>query len=96
MAASDWTMQFLSDILDAPVDRPAVAETTALGVAFLAGWRAGVYPGPEAFAGRWRLDRRFSPAMDAGTRAVRWAGWRDALARALLEPAPRPAASAGR
>jgi glycerol kinase len=93
MAASDWTMQFVSDILDAPVDRPAVTETTALGVAFLAGWRAGVYPGPEAFAERWRLDRRFTPAMDAPTRAARWAGWRDALARALLEPAAPPTAS---
>ena len=87
MATSDWTMQFLSDILDAPVDRPAVTETTALGVAFLAGWRAGFYPGPEAFANRWRLDRRFSPSMDAQTRAARWAGWRDALARVLLETA---------
>jgi glycerol kinase len=85
MTASDWTLQFLSDILDAPVDRPAITETTALGVAFLAGWRAGVYPGPEAFADRWRLDRRFSPAMDARTRETRWAGWRDAVARTLLE-----------
>jgi glycerol kinase len=90
MTASDWTLQFLSDILDAPVDRPAVTETTALGVAFLAGWRAGVYSGPEAFASRWRLDRRFSPAMEAGVRASRWAGWRDAVARALLETAERP------
>jgi glycerol kinase len=85
MAASDWTMQFLSDIVDAPVDRPALTETTALGVAFLAGWRAGAYPGPDAFAGHWRLDRRFSPAMEPQTRAARWAGWRDALARALME-----------
>jgi glycerol kinase len=85
MTASDWTLQFLADILDAPVDRPSITETTALGVAFLAGWRAGVYPGPEAFAERWRLDRRFSPSMDAQTRDTRWAGWRDAVARTLLE-----------
>jgi glycerol kinase len=85
MAASDWTMQFLSDIVDAPVDRPALTETTALGVAFLAGWRAGVFGGPETFGDHWRLDRRFAPAMDAPTRAARWAGWRDALARALLQ-----------
>ena len=90
MTASDWTMQFLSDILDAPVDRPVVRETTALGVAVLAGWRAGVYPGPEEFAGRWRLDRRFSPTMDTPTRDACWAGWRDAVARTLLDTtAPR-------
>jgi glycerol kinase len=87
MAASDWTMQFLSDILDAPVDRPVVRETTALGVALLAGWRAGVYPGPAEFSGRWRLERRFSPTMDTQTRNARWAGWRDAIARTLLNTA---------
>jgi glycerol kinase len=44
MTASDWTMQFLADILGAPVDRPKVLETTALGAAWLAGMKAGVYP----------------------------------------------------
>jgi len=86
MTASDWTMQFLADVLDAPVDRPIVRETTALGVAFLAGWQAGLYSGPDSFARSWRLDRRFVPAMPAEERERRCRGWRDAVARALLEP----------
>lgn len=49
MTASDWTMQFLADIIGAPVDRPRVTET-ALGAAWLAGSRAGVYPDAEGFA----------------------------------------------
>ncbi|MCC5976290.1 MAG: glycerol kinase GlpK, partial [Rubellimicrobium sp.] len=65
MAASDWTMQFLADILDAPVDRPRVFETTALGAAWLAGMGAGVYPGQAGFARDWSLDRRFQPRMEA-------------------------------
>jgi glycerol kinase len=81
MSASDWTMQFLADMLDAPVDRPEVLETTALGAAFLAGWRAGVYPGPEEFARSWRVARRFTPAMPPAEREERYAGWGDAIAR---------------
>lgn len=83
MTASDWTMQFLADILSAPVDRPTVRETTALGAAWLAGRRAGLYPDEQAFAERWRRDRRFSPAMPAATAAARYAGWRAAVARTL-------------
>jgi len=83
MSASDWTMQFLSDILGAPVERPKVTETTALGAAWLAGMKAGVYPGRDEFARTWALDRRFEPAMDATTRDRRVAGWRDAVRRTL-------------
>ena len=83
MTASDWTMQFLADILGAPVDRPGIRETTALGVAWLAGSRAGLYPGREAFAASWALDRRFEPAMDEVTRTRRIAAWRDAVGRTL-------------
>lgn len=83
MVASDWTMQFLADILNAPVDRPKVAETTALGAAYLAGYRAGIYPEPTAFAKSWRLDKRFKPRMNEAERARRFAGWRDAVARTL-------------
>ena len=79
MAASDWTMQRLADILDAPVDRPAVLETTALGAAYLAGFEAGVYPAPEQFAGHWRLERRFKPNMSAATRARKLEGWARAV-----------------
>jgi len=87
MSASDWTMQFLADMLEAQVDRPAGLETTALGAAFMAGWQAGVYPGPEHFGETWRLERRFTPAMSPQLRTTRLKGWRDAVARTLLEPA---------
>ena len=87
MSASDWTMQFLADMLEAQVDRPAVLETTALGVAFLAGWQAGVYQGPDRFGDTWRLERSFAPAMSEATRAIRLKGWREAVARVLSEPA---------
>jgi glycerol kinase len=83
MVASNWTMQFLADILGAPVDRGTVQETTALGAAYLAGRAAGLCPDLEGFAATWRLDRRFEPAMDAGVRAHKWAGWRDAVSRTL-------------
>ena len=83
MSASDWSMQFLSDIIGAPVDRPKVLETTALGAAWLAGMKAGVYPDQAGFAKEWALDRRFEPQMDEATRARRYAGWKDAVRRTL-------------
>ncbi|MEX6505463.1 glycerol kinase GlpK [Jiella sp. M17.18] len=83
MVASDWTMQSLADILDAPVDRPVVLETTALGAAWLAGQKAGVWPGMDGFAERWRLERRFEPQMDAVTRGRKLDGWADAVKRTL-------------
>ena len=83
MVASDWTMQFLADILQAPVDRPAVAETTALGAAWLAGHAAALLPGPEAPATHWRLDRRFTPAMEPAEAAQRHAEWQGAVRRVL-------------
>jgi glycerol kinase len=83
MVASDWTMQRLADILGAPVDRPTILETTALGAAYLAGLQSGLYPEPEAFAARWALDRRFTPAMDDATRRRKIAAWRDAVGRTL-------------
>jgi glycerol kinase len=83
MAASDVTMQFLADILAAPVDRPAVMETTALGAAYLAGYAAGLCPDLAGFAARWQCERRFLPLMDAATRERKWAGWKDAVARTL-------------
>jgi len=86
MTASDVTMQFLADILDAPVDRPVVQETTALGAAYLAGLAAGVCPEPAAFAKSWKRERRFVPRMDAGLRARKWAGWQDAVRRTLGRP----------
>ena len=84
MAASDFTMQFLADILAAPVDRPAVMETTAVGAAYLAGLAASVCPDLAQFAARWTCERRFTPRMDATTRERKFAGWRDAVARTLM------------
>jgi glycerol kinase len=83
MVASDWTMQRLADLLGAPVDRPEVKETTALGAAYLAGLSAGVFPEPEQFADTWRLERRFAPLLDPATRERKLAGWRDAVSRLL-------------
>jgi glycerol kinase len=83
LTASDWTMQFLADILAAPVDRPIIMETTALGAAYLAGRQAGLCPDLPGFAATWRLDRRFEPLMDGATRRQKWAGWQDAVRRTL-------------
>jgi glycerol kinase len=83
MVASDWTMQRLADLLDAPVDRPHILETTALGAAWLAGSRAGVWPGAADFAKTWARERRFEPAMEARTRKAKIRGWRDAVRRTL-------------
>ncbi|GLQ53049.1 glycerol kinase GlpK [Devosia nitrariae] len=85
MVASDWTMQFLADILDAPVDRPEILETTALGAAWLAGMKVGVWPKAKEFAKRWARDRRFTPAMDAATRKAKLKGWDSAVKRTLSQ-----------
>ena len=86
MVASDWTLQRLADILAAPVDRPKVLETTALGAAYLAGLKIGFYPEPSEFAKRWSLDRRFLPAMREDERARKYAGWQNAVRRTLTHP----------
>lgn len=83
MVASDWTMQFLADILDAPVDRPVILETTALGAAWLAGSKAGLWPGMAEFAESWKRDKRFEPKMDAVERARKLKGWDEAVRRTL-------------
>ena len=83
MVASDWTMQRLADILDAPVDRPVVMETTALGAAWLAGRQVGVWPAEAGFAANWRLNQKFLPDMAADRREAKLAGWRDAVRRTL-------------
>jgi glycerol kinase len=83
MVASDWTMQRLADLLAAPVDRPRVLETTAVGAAYLAGLQAGLYPSPDAFADQWALERRFAPTMAAAERERKLALWRDCVRRTL-------------
>ncbi|MBL3559359.1 glycerol kinase GlpK [Rhodovulum sulfidophilum] len=80
MSASDWAMQFLADILGAPVDRPKVLETTAMGAAWLAGQRAGLYPTMEEFGKTWALERSFAPAMESDARDARYERWKRAVA----------------
>jgi glycerol kinase len=79
MSASDWAMQFLSDIIGAPVDRPRVLETTALGVAWLAGMQADALPDQEAFAKQWALDRQFEPTLCEEAREAKYANWKRAV-----------------
>jgi glycerol kinase len=81
MSANGWLMQFLADILDLPVERPEVTETTALGAAYLAGLKAGLFRSMEDIARRWRRDRLFEPRMAEGERERLYAGWQDAVAR---------------
>ncbi len=88
MVASDWTMQRLADILDAPVDRPTVLETTALGAAWLAGRHCGAWPDMDGFSARWRLERRFEPAMGAVERGAKLKGWSQAVRRTLTKRWP--------
>ena len=83
MVNSDWTMQCLADTLDAPVDRPRVLETTALGAAYLAGLQVGVYPDMETFANGWALDQRFTPHLAENERARKYDGWKNAVRRTL-------------
>ena len=83
MAASDWTMQFVADILPAKVERPASVETTAWGAAYVAGLTRGLYPGRKTMAARWLPERRFTPQMSAAEREERYAGWRRAVAGVL-------------
>jgi glycerol kinase len=83
MSASDWAMQFLSDIIGAPVDRPEVLETTALGAAWLAGQRAGLYPDQQGFSDSWALERTFAPNMAENERAEKYAAWKRAVAATM-------------
>ncbi|MCC5972400.1 MAG: glycerol kinase GlpK [Pararhodobacter sp.] len=79
MSANDFAMQFLADILGAPVDRPRVLETTAMGAAWLAGACAGIYPDAARFAESWALERRFEPTMDSKGRDRRYSAWQRAV-----------------
>jgi len=84
MVASNFAMQRLADLLAAPVDRPVVKETTALGAAYLAGFHVGIFPAPKRFADSWRLEHRFTPGMDTSTRTHKLAGWHDAVRRLTM------------
>ncbi len=80
-AANNFLMQFQADILGLPVERPKVAETTALGAAYLAGLAVGYWQDREEIASKWQLDRRFEPAMSEDQRESLYAGWQKAVTR---------------
>ncbi len=81
MTRNDWAMQFLADILDLPVERPVVTETTALGAAYLAGLQAGLFKSTDDIARRWQRDRLFEPRMPGDLRDQLYEGWREAVKR---------------
>ena len=85
MSANDWLCQFLADILQVPVERPATLETTALGAAFLAGIAVGLWDGIEDVAAIAADVHRFEPAMAEEKRAALVSGWERALKRALID-----------
>lgn len=88
MAANDWLMQFIADIIEAPVERPVVTETTALGAALLAGFGAGMYDSLEdAVAVAWHPDRSFEPRLAAAARGALLDGWHKAVARVRTDTA---------
>ncbi|UAJ08695.1 glycerol kinase GlpK [Glacieibacterium megasporae] len=84
MAVNDWLCQFLADILDAPVERPSIVETTAMGAAFLAGLATGVWEDLASIERIWHRDRRFDPVMEQDERTRLVEGWRSAVRRTLL------------
>lgn len=85
MTASDWTMQYLSDQLNAAVDRPEVTETTAKGAAYLAGLAIGIYPEPGEFKSAWQLEKRFLPSLNEKQRKKDYDQWLDAVQRTLSQ-----------
>ena len=85
MAANDWFCQFLANMLDVPVERPTELESTARGAAFLAGLATGVWQGTEDITQAWTCGTRFEPKLEPQVRETLIAGWKDALARALLK-----------
>jgi glycerol kinase len=80
-AANDFLCQFQADLLDTPVDRPSVIETTGLGAAYLAGLGAGLWRSLEAVAAQHAVERTFTPTMRAAERAERYEQWKRAVER---------------
>ena len=80
MVANDWFLQFLADILDIRIERPANIESTVLGAMFLAGLQSGVIGSADDIAALWRRDAEFEPAMQAAERERLLGSWADAVA----------------
>jgi glycerol kinase len=88
MVANSWMVQFLADILDLPVDRPKIMETTALGAAYLAGMQAGILGSLDDLPGKWQLDTRFQPQTTEERRTHLLSGWHDSVRRVISDPDP--------
>ena len=82
-AVNNFLMQFQADILNVPVHRPQVLETTALGAAYLAGLAVGFWKDMEEIKRNWAVDRAFTVQMDEAARTQRYAGWQKAITRAM-------------
>ncbi len=80
-AVNDVLLQYQADIMQLPVVRPQVTETTALGAAYLAGLATGLWKGRDAIAGHWKVDRRFEPQMSGDEAAATRARWNEAVKR---------------
>jgi len=83
MVANDWFLQFLADLLNVPVERPRVTETTALGAAYLAGVRFGLFESLADIANHWQRNALFTPALGSAERDVLLRGWQKAVSRVL-------------
>ena len=83
MTASDLLMGFQADVLDVPVVRPTVSETTSLGAAYAAGLAVGFWPDVETLRAKWRADRRWEPKMSAADRDRGQALWHRAVERSF-------------
>jgi len=81
---NDFLMQFQSDIIQAPVERPEINETTALGAAYLAGLAVGFFENQEQIAAHWKMDRRFEMNMAEAESEDLYAGWKKAVQAAML------------
>lgn len=81
MAKSDWTLQFLADLLNLTVERPEIIETTALGVAYLAGLQAGIYQSTDDVAKLWRSEKTFTSTISSEVRTSLYKGWLEAVAK---------------
>ena len=90
-AVNNALMQFQADLLGVPVLRPVVAETTALGAAYLAGLAVGYWSGLQDITTNWALEREFSPAMTGEERQRLHTRWKKAVARSLAWEEPTPA-----
>ena len=83
MVANELLMQFQADILNVPVVRPKITETTALGAAYAAGLAVGYWAGRDDLKRNWGVDKRWEPAMDEARRAALYKRWQKAVTRSL-------------